>query len=247
MVDQIGKSLSGQRALVTGATSGLGRAIALRLADSGAHVMVHGRDQTRAATRPSPQSPPPAAAHPSSPRISVQPTKCSASREKWARSICSSTTRASPVFSPTAELAADRFDALFASNVRAPFLLVGALAPAMVTRGRGCIINISSMAAQIGLPAGAAYGASKAALEAMTRAWTAEFSARGVRVMAVAPGPVYTDGAAPDRTEKLGQTTPLGRAAQAEEIASVVAFLASAGGSYITGSVIAVDGGRTAV
>jgi NAD(P)-dependent dehydrogenase (short-subunit alcohol dehydrogenase family) len=103
------------------------------------------------------------------------------------------------------------------------------------------------MAGQIGLAGGAAYGATKAAQAALARAWAAEFSPRGVRVNAVAPGPVFTSGAAPDRTEKLGSTTLLNRAAQAEEIAEVVAFLASPKAGYITGATIAVDGGRTAI
>ena len=81
----------------------------------------------------------------------------------------------------------------------------------------------------------------------MTRAWAAEFSPSGVRVNAVAPGPTYTDGAAPERTRALGTTTALQRAASAEEIAEVVAFLASPRASYITGAIIAADGGRTAI
>jgi NAD(P)-dependent dehydrogenase (short-subunit alcohol dehydrogenase family) len=93
----------------------------------------------------------------------------------------------------------------------------------------------------------AAYGATKAALEALTRAWAAEFSPQGVRVNAIAAGPVYTDGAAPERTRALGATTPLGRAADAAEIADLVSFLASARASYITGAVLAADGGRTAI
>ena len=103
------------------------------------------------------------------------------------------------------------------------------------------------MAGHVGLAGGAAYGATKAALASLTRAWAAEFSPAGVRVNAVAPGPVYTDGADPARTETLGATTLLNRAAQADEIAEVIAFLAGPKASYITGAVIPVDGGRTAI
>jgi len=109
------------------------------------------------------------------------------------------------------------------------------------------IINVGSMAGQIGLAGGAAYSATKAALASLTRSWAAEFSPRGVRVNTVAPGPAYTDGAVPERTAALGGTTLLGRAAEASEIAEVIAFLASPKAAYITGAVIAADGGRTAV
>jgi hypothetical protein len=102
------------------------------------------------------------------------------------------------------------------------------------------------MAGHIGLAGGAAYGATKAALSAMTRSWAAEFSPAGVRVNTVAPGPVYTR-ASPERITQLGATTLFGRAAQADEIAEVIAFVMSDRASYITGAVIPVDGGRTAI
>jgi NAD(P)-dependent dehydrogenase (short-subunit alcohol dehydrogenase family) len=81
----------------------------------------------------------------------------------------------------------------------------------------------------------------------MTRSWAAEFSPNGVRVNAIAPGPVYTGGAAPERIEALGTTTLLNRAANAEEIAEVVGFLVSPRASYVTGAIVAADGGRTAI
>jgi NAD(P)-dependent dehydrogenase (short-subunit alcohol dehydrogenase family) len=102
------------------------------------------------------------------------------------------------------------------------------------------------MAAQVGLAGGAAYSATKASLAAMTRSWAAEFSP-GVRVNAIAPGPVNTAGAAPDRTALLGETTLLKRAAEPEEIADAVAFLVSPEAAYFTGATIADDGGRTAI
>ena len=149
-------------------------------------------------------------------------------------------------FGPTADLDVATYDALFDSNVRAPYFLVAALAPRMAANGGGSIINIASMVADIGLAGAAAYGGTKATLTAMTRSWAAEFSPRGVRVNAVAPGPVYT-AADPERIEALGATTLLGRAAQADEIAQVITFLASPAAAYITGATVAADGGRTAV
>ena len=150
-------------------------------------------------------------------------------------------------FGPTADLDVATFDRLFAANVRAAYFLVAALAPKMGARGSGSIISLGSMAGQIGLAGAAAYSATKATLAAMTRSWAAEFSPSGVRVNAVAPGPVLTNGAAPDRIEALGATTMLARAAQPGEIAGLIAFLASPKASYITGAVIAADGGRTAI
>jgi NAD(P)-dependent dehydrogenase (short-subunit alcohol dehydrogenase family) len=238
--------LRGQRALVTGATSGLGRAIALQLARDGADVIVHGRDRERGAATVGAITTTGGRASFVGGDLSNPAEISRLVGEAGALDILVNNAGFS-VFSETAELKAEQLDALFASNVRAPFLLVGAVAPAMAARGTGSIINISSMAARIGLPRGAAYGATKAALEAMTRAWAAEFSPQGVRVNAVAAGPVYTDGAARERTEALGLTTAMKRAASADEIAGIVAFLASARASYITGAIVAADGGRTAI
>lgn len=149
-------------------------------------------------------------------------------------------------FGPTPALEASQFDALFEGNVRAPYYLVAAIAPRMAARGRGSIVNVGSMAGQVGLAGGAAYSASKVALEALTRSWAVEYGASGVRVNAVAPGPVYTS-SDPVRIKALGDTTILKRAAQPEEIAEVIAFLATPRSSYVTGAVVAADGGRSAI
>jgi NAD(P)-dependent dehydrogenase (short-subunit alcohol dehydrogenase family) len=139
------------------------------------------------------------------------------------------------LFGPTAEFDVSAFDKMFASNVRAPFFLVAAFAPGMAAGG-------------VGLVGGAAYGATKASLEAMTHAWAAEYSASGMRVNAIAPGPVYTPSpSGPEFITALGETTPMHRASQPEEIAEVVAFLASPRASYITGTTVAADGGRRAI
>ncbi|MDB5027437.1 MAG: family NAD(P)-dependent oxidoreductase [Candidatus Eremiobacteraeota bacterium] len=238
--------LDGQTALITGATSGLGRAIAQRLAQEGADVLVHGRDPDRGADTVSA-----IAAGGGTARFFAADLGSHAEVLQLAQDVGDIDILVNNagfvVFAPTAQVPVEAFDATFAINVRAPFYLVAAFAPGMAERGRGSIISVDSMAGRIGLVGAAAYGASKAALSAMTRAWTAEYSPSGVRINAIAPGPVYTDGASPDRIRQLGETTPLHRAAQPEEIADLVAFLVSPAASYITGATIAADGGRTAV
>jgi NAD(P)-dependent dehydrogenase (short-subunit alcohol dehydrogenase family) len=240
------RNLQGQKALVTGATSGLGRAIAFQLGRDGAEVVVHGRDAARGA-----ETIEAITAAGGLARFVAADLSDPADLRRLAEDVGDIDILVNnagfSVFGATADLKVDTFDALFASNVRAPFFLVAAFAPGMAARGKGSIINVSSMAGQIGLAGAAAYGATKAALSSMTRAWAAEFSPSGVRVNAIAPGPVYTGGAAPERTKALGATTLLKRAADAEEIAEVVGFLASPLASYITGAIVAADGGRTAI
>jgi NAD(P)-dependent dehydrogenase (short-subunit alcohol dehydrogenase family) len=150
-------------------------------------------------------------------------------------------------FGPTPELDAATFSLLFTANVQAPYFLTAALAPKMAARESGSIINIGSMAGETGMPGGAAYGATKAALDSMTRSWVAEYSPAGVRVNTIAAGPVYTGAQPAEVTESIGATTIMAGAAKPAEIANMVVFLASSKASYISGAVIAADGGRTAI
>ena len=147
-------------------------------------------------------------------------------------------------FGPSEKLAVSTLDRLFAANVQAPYLLVSVLAPKMVARGDGVIINLASRAGTVGQPNTAAYGATKAALVSFARSWAAEYGPAGVRVNAVSPGPVYTNAAEREVFDSLGETTVLGRAGQPQEVAEVIGFLASPRASYITGTNVAVDGGR---
>src|SRR6202521_6196503 len=171
-------SLEGQRALVTGATSGIGRAVALQLARDGAEVVVHGRDAARGAETVEETT---AAGGKSS--FVAADLGDSADVQRLANDVGDVdiliNNAGIALFAPTAEFEVSAFDKMFASNVRAPFFLVAAFAPAMAARGHGSIVSVSSMAGGVGLVGGAGYGATKAPLAAMTGAWAAADSPSG--------------------------------------------------------------------
>ena len=242
-------TLTGKTALVTGATAGIGYAIAQQLAAEGAEVIVHGRNAERGAK-------------------TVQEIENVGGK---ARFIAADVSDAADVrrladeagavdilvnnagiyrFAPTFETTDADFDDQLNTNLRAPYLLVQKLVPGMVARGQGSVINVTTVAASTPAAGAGIYGASKAALELLTKLWADEFGAAGVKVNAVAPGPTQTQGTADMSTELiegLGRTTTLGRTAEADEIANVVTFVASPAASYVNGAILTVGGGSQAI
>src|SRR6266849_791877 len=240
-------------ALITGATSGIGRAAADKLAQSGVHVMVVGRnvergEKTIAEIR---------AAGGKADFISSDLRDAASARAVARKAVELGNGHVDILinnagvfpFGPTHETSEESFDDVYALNVKAPYFLVAELAPLMAQRGRGAIVNVSTMVAAYGAAGLSLYGSSKAAINLLTKAWAAEYGPKGVRVNAVSPGPTNTPG-----TEALGDgfaaivsTIPLGRAAALEEIAEAIVFLATDRASFIHGAKLAVDGGRTAI
>ncbi|GAA2595016.1 SDR family oxidoreductase [Winogradskya consettensis] len=244
--------LSGTAALVTGATSGIGRATAVRLAALGATVVLSGRDAERG-------------------EQVVRDIRAAGGTaffaaadlrdEASARALAARAVQlAGPVgilvnnagifpFGPTDKTTEDQFDEVYALNVKAPYFLVAELAPAMAAHGRGVVVNVTTMVAELGAAGMGLYGSTKAALVLLTKSWAAEFGPSGVRVNAVSPGPTRTEGTAPmgDALDQLAAAAPAGRPGTADEIAAAIAFLATDAASFIHGAVLPADGGRIAV
>jgi NAD(P)-dependent dehydrogenase (short-subunit alcohol dehydrogenase family) len=241
-------TLEGSTALVTGATSGIGQAVALQLARLGAEVVVHGRSAERGAKV-------------------VQEIHNDGGKARFVAADLADpddvrrlAAEAGPAdilinnagvykFGATADTDDAFFDEHVNLNLRAPFILVQQLVPGMAERGKGAVVNLSTVAATIPARTGGVYGATKAGLELLTRVWADEFGPSGVRVNAVQAGPTETPGTAvtPGLTDGLGALTALGRAASADEIATAVTFLASPAASYVNGAILQATGGQIAM
>ena len=238
--------LAYKTALITGGTAGIGLACARLMSREGASVIITGRDAERGKA---------AAA---SIDGSVRFVEADLADIESVRSLVEQAgdidilvnNAASFPAAMTVDQGLDAFEKTFDTNVRGTYFLAAGLVPGMLERGHGSIINVTTMVANKGVPGAGVYSASKAAVESLTRTWAAEFGSRQVRVNSVAPGPTKTEGVEAEwgeTNEELGRALPLGRTAKPEEIAEAVLFLASPRSTFITGSVLHVDGGGTAV
>ncbi|MGY2893801.1 SDR family NAD(P)-dependent oxidoreductase [Deinococcus sp. UYEF24] len=242
--------LAGQTAIVTGSTSGIGEAIARVLAASGAEVVVSGRDVARAQGVVDTITAAGGRAH----AIPADLSGSYAELRTFAQSaaaalggridILVNNAGVYPV-TATEDLPDSDLDAILATNVRAPHVLVATIAPRMAERGAGSIVNIGSWMGRVGTASGAMYTASKAATEQMTRNWAAEYGPRGVRVNTVAPGATLTPGNADFSAvlDAMTSGTAAGRPVRPIDIAYAVRFLVSEEALFVQGNTLDVDGG----
>jgi NAD(P)-dependent dehydrogenase (short-subunit alcohol dehydrogenase family) len=240
-------------ALITGGTSGIGRAAANKLAQLGIHVIVVGRDTARGEKTVGEIR----GAGGKADFISSNLRGASSAREVARRAVDLGNGHVDILinnagiypFGPTHETREEEFERVYSLNVKVPYFLVAELAPLMARRGKGAIVNLSTMVADYGAAGMALYGSSKAAIKLLTKAWAAEYGPSGVRVNAVSPGPTRTEGtgAMGEGLEQLAAQAPAGRPATADEIAEAIVFLATDRASFIHGAILPVDGGRSAI
>ena len=241
--------------LITGALTGIGRATALAFAREGASLMVSGRrDEAGQAL----------AAELRGLGARAEYLHADVRNETEVRNLVEQTVSrfgrldvavnnagTEGQLGPVTEQSADNFEATFATNVRGTLLALKHEMRVMLKQGSGSIVNLSSVAGQVGFAGASVYTASKHAVEGLTKSVALEGAAAGVRVNAVAPGPVATEmldrftGGNEEAKAGFLSTTPAKRAATPEEIAQTIVFLASDKARYLTGQSIAVDGGYT--
>ena len=246
-----GLDLDGKVAVVVGATSGIGRVLALGLAKAGAHVVPTGRrlshvDEVAGAIESLGRR---------TVRVACDVTDA-ASLDAARRTVEDALGRVDILVNsagrtkrtPTLELSESEWNDILETNLTGTLRACRAFAPGMLARGWGRIINIASLASFVGLFEVAAYTASKAGVAGLTRALAVEWGPRGVNVNAIAPGVFRTDfnqallDGTPRGQEFLTRT-PLGRFGSIEELQGAAVFLASDAASFVNGEVLAVDGG----
>jgi NAD(P)-dependent dehydrogenase (short-subunit alcohol dehydrogenase family) len=243
--------LSGQVAIVTGSTRGIGLATALRLAEHGARVVVSSRSQSdcdalardigkRAL----------AIACDLNDRESLQALIESAVAAFGGLDTLVLNAARRDIAGPSAATKPDDFSAMLTANVVNNAELAHAALPHMVTRGGGAIIVVSSTSGVGPGPSAAAYSTCKRALLQLVDNWALEWASHKIRVNAIAPGLTVTDATRlvwenPGLRAAISADIPLGRLAEADDVAACALFLASRGGAFVTGQTIVVDGGRT--
>jgi NAD(P)-dependent dehydrogenase (short-subunit alcohol dehydrogenase family) len=243
-------------AIVTGATSGIGRAAALALGRAGYWVLAGGRDGARGkevadALRGNGAFHGADLTEPEGPARAVQ-----AALDATGRLDVLVNNAGIHFLATLEETAPEDLDRLLAINLRAAILLTRAAVPAMRAAGGGVVINVSSEAGLAAVPGQAAYNISKAALSMLTKSIAVDHARDGIRAVSVSPGTTRTPlveeaiAAAPDpaaHEHRLASSRPAGRLGRPEEIAAAIVFAASDDAGYMTGSDLVIDGGFTAM
>ena len=241
-------------ALVTGGSKGIGRAIAIRFAEAGADVALAARGQEQLERTAEEVEKLGRRALPV-PTDVADLSQVTALVEKTVKDLGTidvlvNNAGAAPFRVPVDQIKEEGFEKYLKVTFTSAFYCTKAAAPILLDRGKGSVINVASVAGLTASPGLAYYASAKAALISFTRTVAHEWAANGVRVNAIAPGWIETDmneALRQDRGwyEGVRQTIPMGRWGSAEEVAEVALFLASDAASYITGSVVVVDGGHT--
>ena len=256
MLDRASRfSLQGKRALVTGASRGIGTEIATVFADAGADVAIVGRDaEGLEATRH-------AVAGPCRRCVAIQADLRTVEGPRMAGARAIELLGAVDILVNNAgvfhreslpETTVEHWEETQAVNLRAPFLLAQVVAPGMIAQRRGKIINISSLAAQVGCEGHAAYSASQGGLDMLTRVMAAEWGPFNIQTNSIAPTVVLTDMGKKAwgdeaKSAPVKARIPLHRFGQPLEIADLALFLASPASDFICGQVVFIDGGYSAV
>jgi len=248
--------LGGKVAVITGSSRGIGRAIALRMAEQGAKVAISSRKAPACEEVAAEIN----AAHGAGTAIAV-PANISSKEELRALveaanqafgriDILVCNAASNPYYGPLSGIGDDQFRKILDNNVIANHWLVQMVAPQMVERRDGAIIIVSSIGGLRGSPVIGAYNVSKAADMQLARNLAVEYGPHNVRVNCIAPGLIRTDFARalwedPERLKQVNTMAPLRRIGEPDEIAGTAVFLASRAGSFVTGQTIVVDGGVT--